>query len=85
MALGFPWKKKTRIEEEGEKKCRRDFDCMFHLGFRSAAKTIAPLESQISFHVRGPKARGGTRGGGRQRGQIATERWQNTTSVDISI
>lgn len=64
MALGFPWKKKTGIEEEGEKKCRRDCDCMFHLGFRSAAKTIAPLEGQISFHVRGPKARGGHRGGG---------------------
>lgn len=66
MALGFPWKKKTRIEEEGGK-CRRDCNCMFHLGFRSAAKTIAPLESQISFHVRGPKARGGTEGGEAER------------------
>lgn len=31
----------------------------FTWAFHSAAKTIAPLESQISFHVRGPKARGG--------------------------
>lgn len=80
MALGFPWKKKTRIVEEGEK-CRQDSYCMFHLGFRSAAKTIAPLESQVCFHVRGPKARGGTEGRGRE----VRESWRDTTSVDISI
>jgi len=68
---GIPMeKKKTRIEEgcrreEKKKKCRQDCSCMLHLGFRSAAKTIAPLESQMSFHVRGPKAREGHRGGGR--------------------
>lgn len=74
MALGFPWKKKTRIEEEGEKKCRQDCNCMFHLGFHSAAKTIAPLERQISFHVRGPKARGGHRGG---RGREVRQLWRD--------
>lgn len=64
MALGFPWKKKTGIEEGGgkKKKCRRDRGCMFHLGFRSAAKTIAALESQISFHVRGSKGKWGQKG-----------------------
>lgn len=35
---------------------------MFHLGFRSAAKTIAALESQISFHVRGSKGKWGQKG-----------------------
>lgn len=73
MALGFPWKKKTRIEEEGGKKCRQDCNCMFHLGFCSTAKTIAVLESQISFHVRGPKARGGTKRGEAERSDSQAE------------
>lgn len=36
---------------------------MFHLGFRSAAKTIATLERQISFHVRGSKGKWGQMAG----------------------
>lgn len=50
---------------------------MFHLGFRSTAKTIAALESQISFHVRGPKASECAEG--RQRGQMAVQKWQKAT------
>lgn len=46
---------------------------MFHLGFRSAAKTIAALESQISFHVRGPKASGGTKRGKAERSDSHAE------------
>lgn len=57
MALGFPWKE-TRIVEEGEK-CLQDSNCMHRLGFCSEASTIASLESQVCFHVRGLKAREG--------------------------
>lgn len=57
MALGFPWKE-TRIVEEGEK-CLQDSNCMHRLGFCSEASTIASLESQVCFHVRGLKARAG--------------------------
>lgn len=61
----------------------RDRNCMFHLGFFAQQPKQWPhLRGQISFHVRGPKA-GEERGG--QRGQIATQQQQNTTSVDISI
>lgn len=59
MALGFPRKKKTGIVEV-EGKCQQDCNCMFHLGFCSAAKTIALLECQASFHVNDPTARGDT-------------------------
>lgn len=70
MALGFPWKKKTRIERERERE-RRDCNCTF----RSAAKTKAPLESQFSFHVRGPKGeRGATKKKKKGGGHIVTER-----------
>ena len=73
----WPWdshgKRRAGLRKRGEK-CRRDCNCMFHLGFRSAAKTIAPLESQISFHVRGPKARGGTEGGEAERSESHGER-----------
>lgn len=60
----------------------RDPNCMFHLGFfAQQPKQWLHLRGQISFHVRGLKA--GEEGG--QRGQIATQQQQNTTSVDISI
>lgn len=53
---------------------RRDRHCMF----RSAAKTIAALES----HVRGvPKASEGA--GGRQRGQMAVQKWQIATLLTV--
>lgn len=77
MVLGFPYKKKPRTKERwwwwcwGG--CRQDHNCMFHLGFRSAAITIAALESQISFHVRGPKARGGAERGKAERSDSHAE------------
>lgn len=50
---GFPaGKEQPGIEEEEEKR-RGDCSRVFHWGFRSAAKTIAALESQISVHVKG--------------------------------
>lgn len=52
---------------------------MFHLGFGSGAKTIAALEGQMSFHVRGPRASEGA--GGRQRGQMAVQKQQKATLV----
>ena len=82
----WPWdshgKRRPGLRKRGENAGEIVTVC-FTWAFAQKAKTIDPLESQVCFHVRGPKARGGT--GGKQRGQIATERWQNTTSVDISI
>lgn len=77
MALGFPWKKKARIEEEGGKG-QADCNCTFHLGLRWAAKTIAPLESQVCFHARSPEERGGTRRGAAERSDSHGDGQQNT-------
>lgn len=82
MALGFPWKKKPGIEEEGGK-CWRDCNCMFHLGFRSTAKTIAALESQISFHVRGSKGKWVRRG--QAEGSDGRAEMAESNPVDISL
>lgn len=58
----WPWdshgKRTPGLWKRG-KNARQDCNCMFHLGFHSAAKTIAAFESQVCFNVRGLKARGG--------------------------
>lgn len=78
MALGFPWKKQPGTEEEGGGNRRRDRNCMF----RSAAKTIAALESHISFHARGFRRQVRALGG-RQRGQMAVQEWQIATLLIV--
>lgn len=62
MALGFPRKKKSRIEEEGGENAGEIVTVCFTWAFAQQPKQQPHLRAKF-VSMRGPKARGGTRRG----------------------
>lgn len=75
MALGFPWKKKSRTEEEGG---GEDLNCMFHLGFLTRPPKQWPHFRANFVSMRGQR-------GGEPKGRGVAGARGDPTSVDVSI